>query len=483
MAVESDNSVTTTPSPYACFDDPLYLNNNEQTSLSLVAKKFDGTKFLSWKREAYLTLIAKNKEEIKETVDYSTSAREIWSDLLERYGQMNNVEIYQLRKELSGISQANAPIVEYYSKLKRTWETLDSVDPIPMCTCGALTSCTCQLLKRLFARETQTKLIQFLMGLNGGFENVKTNVLSMEPLPPLNKAYALLQQVEKQKQVIDVVDVLAEANAYASASARQSDHKQGNWKKAKVDDAPSEPAAKFCTNCKKEGLSIILNSKLLHFKLPHFFHSKRGAAIHRPSNTYFQNGRNVYRRGAHNANVIQEEYSPLDLPDDGFQPLAPVNSSDIPSSSSPNPLTSTSASGAFTSTPALDSDLVQEIVHSVYQQVMRAIPEHSANATLNFAGILPMSHVNTVNIHHNMHTWIVNTSVSDHMTSNEHFLHDIRLLSHPVHIGLPDGNIKIVHKAGNMRLNAHIRLHNVLIVPDFKENLLSIGKLLKTSDE
>ncbi|XP_074305421.1 uncharacterized protein LOC141640538 [Silene latifolia] len=121
--------------------------------------------------------------EIKETVEYATSAREVWTDLLERYGQVNSVEIYQLRKELSGISQENAPLVEYYSKLKRNWETLDSIDPIPMCTCGAMNACSCQLLKSLFARETQTKLIQFLMGLNGGYENVKTNVLSMEPLP------------------------------------------------------------------------------------------------------------------------------------------------------------------------------------------------------------------------------------------------------------------------------------------------------------
>ncbi|XP_074276317.1 uncharacterized protein LOC141600040 [Silene latifolia] len=139
MGIDSDSTASTTPSAYAIFDDPLYLSNNESTSLSLVSTKFDGTKFLSWKREAYLTLIAKNKEgfvdgtckmapisddkyhqwircdymvlkwisnsltpEIKETVDYATSAREIWSDLLERYGQMNSVEIYQLLKELSG---------------------------------------------------------------------------------------------------------------------------------------------------------------------------------------------------------------------------------------------------------------------------------------------------------------------------------------------------------------------------------------------
>ncbi|XP_074282606.1 uncharacterized protein LOC141607147 [Silene latifolia] len=205
MAIENSATSTTSTPSYACFDDPLFLSPNDQPSLTLASGKFNGTKFLSWKREAYLTLIAKNKEcfvdgtckmpdptdskysqwircdllvrkwisnslisDIKETVEYAHFAKEMWTDLLKRYGQVNSIEIYQLKKELSGISQENSSLVEYYSKLKRTWETLDSIDPIPMCSCGAMNACTCQLLKRMLTRETQAKLIQFLMGLNGG---------------------------------------------------------------------------------------------------------------------------------------------------------------------------------------------------------------------------------------------------------------------------------------------------------------------------
>ncbi|XP_074302004.1 uncharacterized protein LOC141633426 [Silene latifolia] len=542
MAIDSDTYVAMTTSAYACFDDPLFLSNNESTSLSLVSTKFDGTKFLSWKREAYLTLIVKNKDgfvdgtckmppisdskhhqwkicdymvlkwisnsltpEIKETVDYTTSAREIWSDLLERYSQMNSVEIYQLLKELSGISQENLLVVEYYSKLKRTWETLDSVDPIPMCTCGVMATCACQLLKRLFVRETQTKLIQFLMGLNGGYETVKTHVLSMEPLPPLNKADALLQQVEKQKQVVDAVDVLAEANAYASA--RQADSRQGHFKKAKPENDSSEDTLKICSNCKKQGHLVENCHRLMtcthcdkkghirdycfdlrksgagsgtgQFGNAQFSHNqakgKRVAGSYIPSNTYFQNGRNVYRRAAYNADTVQDEYSPLDSSDEGLQQSA---SDAVPHAD----FLSSSQTGASPSTSSIDPVLVQGIVQSVYQQVMKSLPGHSANVALNFAGILPSSHVNTVHSHSNIHSWIIDTGASDHMISHECFLFDIKLLQYPIHIGLPDGTVKIVHKAGKLRLTAQLLLHNVLIVPDFKVNLLFVGKLLETAN-
>ncbi|KAK9698679.1 hypothetical protein RND81_08G123000 [Saponaria officinalis] len=74
--------------------------------------------------------------------------------------------------------------MEYYGKMKRTWESLDSLDHIPSCIRGVLEGCTCKF-DRILDRESDAKLLQFLMGLNIGYEVVKTNVLLMEPLPPI----------------------------------------------------------------------------------------------------------------------------------------------------------------------------------------------------------------------------------------------------------------------------------------------------------
>ncbi|XP_074289513.1 uncharacterized protein LOC141614668 [Silene latifolia] len=279
-------------SPYAFFDDPLFLSTNDQPCLKLIDYKFNGKNFLNWKRDTYVALISKNKEgfidgsvkkpdisdkkyhqwmrcdilvrqwmrnsmddDIKENMSYANSSKDLWDEMIERYDDVNAIEIYQFRKDLNVISQGNTPLIEYYGNLKRTWKNLDTLDLIPTCTCGALSAYTCQLLKRIIDRDTHTKLIQFLMGLNSGYEGVKTNILSMEPLPPLNKALSLLQKIERQKQVSDAVDVLAEANAYVA----NAEVKQPDVKKAKIDSsavADAEVVVKKCTHCNRKGHTI-----------------------------------------------------------------------------------------------------------------------------------------------------------------------------------------------------------------------------------
>ncbi|KAL0313533.1 UNVERIFIED_CONTAM: Retrovirus-related Pol polyprotein from transposon RE1 [Sesamum radiatum] len=46
-----------------------------------------------------------------------------------------------------------------------------------------------------------TQLMQFLMGLTDVFDNVRHQLLVMDPVPSINKAYAMVQSVEKKKQV------------------------------------------------------------------------------------------------------------------------------------------------------------------------------------------------------------------------------------------------------------------------------------------
>ena len=44
------------------------------------------------------------------------------------------------------------------------------------------------------------------MGLNSGYEVVRNQILSMDPLPNVNKAYYIVQQVEKQKQMSEIMN-------------------------------------------------------------------------------------------------------------------------------------------------------------------------------------------------------------------------------------------------------------------------------------
>ena len=45
--------------------------------------------------------------------------------------------MYQLRREISSISQGSMSVVQYYTKLKKLWDELTCLMPIPQCTSGA----------------------------------------------------------------------------------------------------------------------------------------------------------------------------------------------------------------------------------------------------------------------------------------------------------------------------------------------------------
>jgi len=80
--------------------------------------------------------------------------------------------------------------------------------------------------------------------------------------------------------------------------------------------------------------------------------------------------------------------------------------------------------------------------------------------------------------HSYSNSWIVDTGASDHMTSDLNQLHNLQPLPKPVKITLPDGSLKTVTQIGQIHLSSEITIQNVLYVPDFKFNLLSVHRLL-----
>ncbi|XP_074313426.1 uncharacterized protein LOC141648597 [Silene latifolia] len=188
---------------------------------------------------------------LRENLQYAASAKNLWSEIVERYGQLNVLELYELKKDLINAKQENQPLIDYYSRMKNLWESIDQMDPVPVCVCGAMSACTCQLLKKILDRETHSKLIQLLMGLNSSYEQVQTTVLSMDPLPSINRTLGLLQKIEKQKVLNDSANEASVATAsYASKKRPSNTSFQGQaFKKSKDSDA----AVDVCDHCNKPG--------------------------------------------------------------------------------------------------------------------------------------------------------------------------------------------------------------------------------------
>lgn len=75
--------------------------------------------------------------EIADSVLYSDSAYQIWTELEERFGQSNGVRLYQLQKDIYSFSQGGYDAATYFTKMKRNWDEWNTVSLLPTCSCGA----------------------------------------------------------------------------------------------------------------------------------------------------------------------------------------------------------------------------------------------------------------------------------------------------------------------------------------------------------
>ncbi|XP_010690723.2 uncharacterized protein LOC104904224 [Beta vulgaris subsp. vulgaris] len=374
------------------------------------------------------------QKSIAENFLFVESSHKLWSEILERYGRSNVPQIFELHKTLILLQQENALIVEYYSRMKRIWDELNALEGLPDCSCGALNSFTCGILKKIIGAGQHMKLIQLLTGLNPAYAQVTTNILSTDPLPPVNKVYYTLQQVEKQSQLNSSTTnfISAKTSAYMASKPSAKPLPKREYKKFKVDKSE-----KFCDHCKMKGHTIDQCFKLVGY--PDWYSVLKGknkmaanVSVHEPG-----------IRG----------HTPLDF-----------DVSQHPSTSHPN----------------IDPKLLalcQEVMKIAHNTTTGGSGSFS-DSSVNFAGITSVVSVNTVVKFTFSDAWIVDIVAADHMACDINLFASLSFLTHPIKIGLPDGTITLVHQAGHVILSSQITLQHVLFVPSFTHNLLSVGKLL-----
>lgn len=164
-SVQQDNGITIDNS------HPYSLHPSDTPGMVLVNTPFDGKGYSGWRRSILISLSAKNKlgfidearppptlinptfklwnrcnymvtswllnslsKYIASSVLYSRTAKDLWSDL-EHVGQPNGAQLYQLQKELVDLTQVSNDIVEYFTKMKRLWNKLDTFNANMLCTC------------------------------------------------------------------------------------------------------------------------------------------------------------------------------------------------------------------------------------------------------------------------------------------------------------------------------------------------------------
>ncbi|KZV48565.1 hypothetical protein F511_32101 [Dorcoceras hygrometricum] len=209
---------------------PYYLQNGDHPGLLLVSNLLVGSNYNIWSRAMVVALTAKNKlgfvdnsidqprsddllygswtrcnsmviswilnsvtRDIADSLMYMPTAREMWVDLHDRFHESNAPRVYQIKKMLNGLQQGAMDISSYYTKLRILWDELRDYQPTSVCNCGSM--------KEWIAYQNQECVMHFLMGLNESYAQIRAQVLMMEPLPIISKVFALVVQEERQRSI------------------------------------------------------------------------------------------------------------------------------------------------------------------------------------------------------------------------------------------------------------------------------------------
>nr|XP_009787368.1 PREDICTED: uncharacterized protein LOC104235332 [Nicotiana sylvestris] len=148
---------------------PYYLPPSDYPGMSLVSSMFDGRGLQrAWARcnDMVLSwLLNSLSKEIAESVLYSQSAKDLWADLEDRFGQTNGAKLFRLQKELSAVVQGNSSVTTYFTKMKSLWDELDAFNTFSAC----VYDCDYGAKIKNHKAHQDERLLQFLMGLNECF--------------------------------------------------------------------------------------------------------------------------------------------------------------------------------------------------------------------------------------------------------------------------------------------------------------------------
>ncbi|XP_004295906.1 PREDICTED: uncharacterized protein LOC101309814 [Fragaria vesca subsp. vesca] len=289
-AASASGPPTRAPEPWDYSNHPLYLHHLDQLGAVLVPQALMEDNYDEWSGSMSAALTIKNKiefvngfstrpteqndeqqqwdrcdtlvktwltgsmsKEISKSVKHCKSARAVWTELKERFGQTNMVQLFNLENAILLCSQGNDSVTTFYTKLKSLWDERDAV-------CG-ITICNCEDGVKLGEYVKNQQTMKFLMGLNDTFDALKSNIVSIYPLPNINKAYAMAFRQEKQVQassntkITDAATFSVQKNReYEKGPARAADRApervpgRGNTKR------PAN-AKQWCDICSKDNHS------------------------------------------------------------------------------------------------------------------------------------------------------------------------------------------------------------------------------------
>jgi hypothetical protein len=154
---------------------------------------------------------------IAQSIVYLDNAIDVWNELKERFSRGDFIRISELQIEIYGLKQGTRSISEFFTALKTLWEELEAYLPVPVCNCPH--KCVCVTgVRNAQTQHDLVRTIRFLTGLNDSFDLVRSQILLMDPLPPINKVFSHMIQYERQFVAMHAGSEIDESKVSINAS-------------------------------------------------------------------------------------------------------------------------------------------------------------------------------------------------------------------------------------------------------------------------
>ncbi|WVZ10188.1 hypothetical protein V8G54_014718 [Vigna mungo] len=431
----------------------LYLHPNENPAIALVSPVLNATNYHSWSRYFITALSAKDKVEfvlgsapqpsktdasfpawfrcnsmvvswlihsvspsIRESIIWMDLAIDIWTDLKHRFAQGDLARISALQMEATTLSQA---------RLFPSGPRLYLSNKM--------------LMHRLYYRA-----MQLLRGLNDHYTNIQSHILLLDPIPPISKIFSLVIQQERQLM-----------NDHITASVTTTPFPS------------STPTSVTCNYCNKVG-----HQENTCFK-KHGFPNQE----HKTVKTTNNNSRKICTYCHRNGHTIDICFKKHGYPPGHKFSTKPGQVHNVLSSTNvDNQLKSLDTERSSLETIQLTPQQYQILAELFKQSTTNNSNVHinqvdTVSTNLSPGNIVSISQMHSSNI------WLLDSGATDHVCiSLESFTSYQKI--NPIPICLPNGKIIHANYKGTVRFNTKLSLSNVLYVPDFSFNLVSVSQLI-----
>ncbi|GKD17523.1 ribonuclease H-like domain-containing protein, partial [Tanacetum coccineum] len=405
--------------------NPLYLQNNDNSSLAIVNVKLVGAEdYKMWATAMKIALkgwiLGSLSQELYVGQVYFEIASEVWTELKETYDKMDGSVVFNLMHKINNLKQGDLYVPDYYHKLNSLWREFDILTILPAC-----------------------------VWLNDVYQPIRSTILDKDPLPNVKDAFYVVSREESHRGLhpgsssvskTQPAAFIAKTNSNTNSFNRRVNYNNNNNNNNNNNRGPNPNL--LCKNYGLIGHTVERCYELIGYP----------ASFKRNPNLSRQSGNN--KKFSVNSEVNQYVPSTFGSLSSSFtneqmmKLLSLINEKPTPAANMSGIRTSFYNNNVFFNLN-IDTFFCAKSKTDMY------------NVTLGC---------------------IIDSGANQHMTDfKRNMFNVVDISSLMLTVSHPNGTLVKISAIGSLRLSSGIILFDVLVIPEYNVSLLSVNKMIKDS--